>query len=248
VGLVGQADGGTPFLDEVGELPLSLQKTFLRVLQEKTYRPLGGQQELKSDFRLVTATNRDLDDMVREGLFREDLLFRIKSWVISLPPLRERAGDIMEIALHFNAEYQKRSGRGVKGFSPEFIEALTEYPWPGNVRELLTALETAIDKSRDDPVLYHSHLPSNIRVHTAQAALAKRRVFDDVPEPGPGGRETLPSLKEFREEGLAAMEKNYLSELMRITGGDIKEACRISGLSRSRLYSLLQEHRLTKGR
>jgi transcriptional regulator with PAS, ATPase and Fis domain len=85
------------------------------------------------------------------------------------------------------ADYQKRSGGGIKGFSPEFIEALTEYPWPGNVRELLTALETAIDKSRDDPVLYHSHLPSNIRVHTAQAALAKRRVLKDVPEPGPVG-------------------------------------------------------------
>jgi two-component system, NtrC family, response regulator len=243
-GLVGQADGGTLFLDEVGELPLSLQKTFLRVLQEKAFRPLGGQQELRSDFRLVAATNRDLASMVMEGLFREDLLFRIKSWVISLPPLKERAGDIMEIALHFTADYQKRSGKGIKGFSPEFIEALTENPWPGNVRELLTALETAIDKSRDEPVLYHNHLPSNIRVHTAQAALAKRRVFKDVPEPA--GPETLPSLKEFREEGLAAMEKNYLSELMRITGGDMKKACGISGLSRSRLYSLLQEHRLTK--
>ncbi len=246
VGLVGQADGGTLFLDEVGELPLSLQKTFLRVLQEKTYRPLGGQQELRSDFRLVAATNRDLDSMVREGFFREDLLFRIKSWVILLPPLRERAGDIMEIALYFTAEYQKRSGRGIKGFSPEFIEALTEYPWPGNVRELLTALETAIDKSRDDPVLYHSHLPSDIRVHAAQAALAKRRVSNNRSDSVPAGLEYLPSLKEFRQEGLAAMEKNYLNELMRMTGGDIKKACRISGLSRSRLYSLLQEHQVTK--
>ena len=243
-GLIGQADGGTLFLDEVGELPLSLQKTFLRVLQEKAYRPLGGQRELNSDFRLVAATNRDLDDLVGEGLFREDLLFRIKSWVISLPPLRERTGDIMEIALHFRAESQKRSGRGIKGFSPEFIEALTEYPWPGNVRELLSALETAIEKSRDDPVLFHNHLPSNIRVHTAQAALAKGRVSNGAP--GPGGPETLPSLKELREEGLAAMEKNYLSELMRITAGDIKKACGISGLSRSRLYSLLQEHGLGK--
>ncbi len=247
VGLVGQADVGTLFLDEVGELPLSLQKTFLRVLQEKTYRPLGAQQELRSDFRLVAATNRDLDGMVREGLFREDLLFRIKSWIISLPPLRERAGDIMEIALHFTAEYQNRTGKGIKGFSPEFIGALTEYPWPGNVRELLSSLETAIDKSRDDPVLYHSHLPSNIRVHAAQAALAKGRVLKEAPNPGPAGPENMPSLKEFREEGLAAMEKNYLKELMRITGGDIKEACRISGLSRSRFYSLLQEHQITKG-
>lgn len=245
-GLVPQADGGTLFLDEVGELPLPLQKTFLRVLQEKTYRPLGWQQELRSNFRLVAATNRDLDKMVREGLFREDLLFRIKSWVIALPPLRERAGDIMEIALNFASEYRKRSGGVIKGFSPEFIEALTKYPWPGNVRELLTALETAIDKSRDDLVLYHNHLPSYFQVNVAQAALGKNSVPEDIPQPGPGVSESLPPLKRFREERLAKMEKDYLSELMRITGGDVKKACDISGLSRSRLYSLLQEHQVTK--
>ena len=244
-GLVGQADGGTLFLDEVGELPLTLQKTFLRVLQEKTYRPLGAQRELRSDFRLVTATNRNLDQMVRDGLFREDLLFRIKSWVIALPPLRERSGDAFEIAMNFISAYSKRTGRGVKGISPEFVEGITAYPWPGNVRELLMALETAIDMSRDEPVLHHNHLPFHVRVYVAQAALGKARNSDRPLEPQTVFPENLPSLKQFREEGISEMEKKYLAELMRITAGDIKKACMISGLSRSRLYRLLQDHRFT---
>jgi two-component system, NtrC family, response regulator len=245
-GLVKQADGGVLFLDEIGELPLSLQKAFLRVLQEKTFRPIGGRLEVRSDFRLVAATNRDLDEMVSKGLFREDLLFRIKSWVVSLPPLRERTGDIMEITLRFSEVCQKRSGGGTKGFSPEFIEALTAYPWPGNVRELLMALETAIEKSQDESTLYHKHLPAHIRVQVARAALGKNRSSRDASKIGKAESDRLLSFKEFRARGLVAIEKEYLQELLHLSGGDIKKACEISNISRSHLYRLLQEHRLTE--
>ncbi len=245
VGLVKQADGGTLFLDEIGELPLSLQKAFLRVLQEKTFRSLGGQQELGSDFRLIAATNRDLDEMVSEGLFREDLLFRIKSWVIALPPLRDRTGDIMEIALDFCKRYAGRTGGGIKGFSPEFIESLTVYPWPGNVRELLTALETAIETARDEPTLYHNHMPSHIRIHVARAVLEKSHASSDGTNGGGSPAENIFPLKEFRAQELNRIEEEYLLKLMHVTCGDIHKACEVSEMSRSRLYRLLREHHLT---
>ena len=125
VGLIRQADGGTLFLDEVGELSLTIQKTFLRVLQEHSFQPLGSRQELKSDFRVVAATNRDLTQMAQAGRFRQDLLFRLAAFAIEIPPLRERAEDIRELAFHFTARFCERYGSEIKGFSPEFFEALT---------------------------------------------------------------------------------------------------------------------------
>ena len=123
-GLVRQAHCGTLFLDEVGELPLNMQKAFLRVLQERRFRPLGGSREIESDFRLVAATNRNLDQMVRAGQFREDLLFRLRSYVIELPPLRERPEDLQELARFYADRFCERYGLPSKGFSPDFIRTL----------------------------------------------------------------------------------------------------------------------------
>ena len=142
-GLIRQADGGTLFLDEVGELSPSVQKSFLRVLQEHRFRPVGGKEEIVSDFRLIAASNRDLDDLVRHKQFREDLLFRLRTFTIELPPLRERLEDIEALVRHYIAQLAQEHGTQPKNFSPEFIDLLTQYPWPGNVRELVHALERA---------------------------------------------------------------------------------------------------------
>lgn len=235
-GLIKEADGGTLFLDEVGELPLHVQKSFLRVLQERRFRPLGSKIELQSDFRLVAATNRDLDRMVRDGDFREDLLFRLKSVTINLPPLRERTGDIKELALLHVAKTCERYKIGLKGFAPEFIDALNCYPWPGNVRELLHTIERAVTAAYHEPTLFPNHLPNEIRIYLAKASLGKAATKNTDEDALTSG--DIPCLREFRE----AMDKKYLQDLMVRTGGNIREVSRLSGVSRSRLYELLKLH------
>jgi two-component system NtrC family response regulator len=234
-GLVRQAHRGTLFLDEIGELPLSLQKTFLRVLQEHRFRPVGGENEVESDFRLVAATNQNLDKMVEAGRFRTDLLFRIRTFTIQLRPLRTRRKDIKELAIHFMTKFGDRYKTGTKGFSPEFFDALIAYDWPGNVRELLSAMEWAITVARQEPTLFPKHLPTEIRVKIARSS---------VKAPAHAGGEDLALTLRPIESHRHQMESQYLHELVVATKGDIQAACRISGLSRSRLYALLKKHRI----
>ena len=139
-GLVYQANKGTLFLDEVGELPLSIQKKFLRVLQEGRFRPIGKSSEVESDFRVISATNRDLDDLVAKKAFRKDLLFRLRSITIDLPPLRERPEDIQDLTNHYLKRHSKKYGIKPKRVSAGFRDILMQYSWPGNVRELIHAL------------------------------------------------------------------------------------------------------------
>jgi two-component system NtrC family response regulator len=135
-GLVAQADNGTLFLDEIGELPMAIQKAFLRFIQERRYRPVGGNKEVVSNFGLVAATNRNLDDMVRKGQFRDDLLHRLKTIQIVLPPLREHKEDIKALTQHYVTQFCLHHKMPIKGFTPEFFGVLETYDWPGNVREL----------------------------------------------------------------------------------------------------------------
>jgi two-component system NtrC family response regulator len=238
-GLIKQADGGTLFLDEVGELPLNAQKTFLRVLQEHCFRPVGGNREIKSDFRLTVATNRDLNRMVREGKFREDLLFRLHAFTIELPPLRKRSGDIRELCFHYVNKLCTRYGKEIKGFFPEFMDTLCSYEWPGNIRELVNALESALAVASSEPILFPKHLPTNIRIHIARDAVHKKESL-----PIPNGE--MGTLKERRECAIASEERKYLQELMALTGGNIGKACEISGLSRVRLYVLLKQYNIKR--
>ncbi|NVM22503.1 MAG: sigma-54-dependent Fis family transcriptional regulator [Desulfobacterales bacterium] len=244
VGLVKQADGGTLFLDEVGELPLSVQKAFLRVLQERRFRPLGDKQEIESDFRLVAATNRNLDQMVEAGKFRDDLLFRLRSFTMELPHLRERRGDIREIAMHYMARLCDRHATGTKGLSPEFLETLISYGWPGNVRELVNTMEKVLATSGDDPILFPKHLPTNIRVKVARDSVSKEPPAKSIPKPHEPVK-ALASLRDFRMAAASEAEKEYLQNLLSLTEDNIKEACRISRLSRSRLYELLKKHKIS---
>ncbi len=240
-GLIRQAHRGTLFLDEVGELPPAVQKAFLRVLQEHRFRPVGGRKELESDFRLVAATNRDLEALVEKGRFREDLLFRLRSVTIALPPLRERAEDIRGLAMSHVMRLCDRYRKEAKGFSPEFLSALAGYDWPGNVRELLNTLEGALAIAGSEPILFEKHLPTNIRVRMVRSAFENGPKGSVRPTDGAEAEsDSLPPFRDYREE----MERRYLLDLMARSAGDMKAACEVSGLSRSRLYELLKKYRV----
>ncbi len=246
-GLIKQADGGTLFLDEIGELPLLIQKRFLRVIQEHRFRPVGGRQEIESDFRLIAATNRDLGGMVQEGRFREDLLFRLRTLSIESPPLRELLEDIKKLTLFYMNDLCERFGIVPKGASPEFWSIVTEYKWPGNVRELIQALEKALLSAKDEPMLYPKHLPTYIRIHVARKFYPKKPLSQARPEPGSNTPRAAQKLKEFRSAAVAEAERQYMKDLVSVTGGDADRACRISGLSRSRFYTLLRKYRPAAG-
>ena len=242
-GLFGEANGGTLFLDEVGELPPIMQKAFLRVLQERRFRPVGAQREQDSDFRLVAATNRNLDQMVQAGQFRDDLLFRLRSFVISLPPLRERPDDIKEIARYYMDKCCERYGLSPKGCCPDFMETLLAYSWPGNIREFMNTIERTIVAAREEPVLFAQHLPAPIRIQVAQT---RRHEPPESRRAAPTGPVELPKLNDFRDTVYAQAEKQYLHDLMSLANNDIGTACRLSGLSQSRLYALLKTHELQR--
>ena len=144
------ANGGTIFLDEVGELPAALQVALLRVLQEGEFERVGGTETLKTDARVVAATNRNLDEAVREGRFRSDLLFRLNVFPVAMPALRERKGDVALIAGHHARQYAAKLGKRIRGVSPSAMEALLAYPWPGNIRELHNLVERAVILARGE--------------------------------------------------------------------------------------------------
>jgi two-component system NtrC family response regulator len=241
-GLIKQGDGGTLFLDEIGELPFSIQKNFLRFLQEHRFRPLGAEKEIDSDFRIISATNRNLDQLIQSGHFREDLLFRLRSLTIHLPALREHPEDIVAIAVYYAAKICKRSGLEVKQLSQDFLDAIVSYTWPGNVRELINALERAIAVALSSPTLFRKHLDSSIRVQLARAMVAKKRPTDEEDDQAIVRPPQMVKLKELRDSAYEKIEKKYLHELMEKTGGDIMQACKISDISRARLYQLIKKH------
>jgi len=244
-GLIRQADGGTLFLDEVGELSPKLQKAFLRVLQERRFRPVGSKKEIKSDFRLIAATNRELDQMVRKKMFRKDFLYRLKSICIQLPPLRDRLEDIKDLVVYLTDKIFTRHEIDSKGYSPDFITALNQYEWPGNIRELLNTLEATISKALYEPILFPKHLPEPIRIKMAQSTLTTEpssKHIENAWSHDDDKSSRMPSFKIYRESSLARVESRYFGKLMELTHGNIKQSCAISGLSRTRLYTLLKKH------
>jgi two-component system NtrC family response regulator len=242
--LIKQADGGTLFLDEIGELPLSIQVSFLRVIQEHRFRPVGGHQEIASDFRLVAATNRNLEKMVQEGRFREDLFFRLRAIVIDLPPLRDILNDVEELTLFYMNALCERFEIEPKKFSPEFWNVAAEYRWPGNVRELVHALEKALLSAKEEPMLFPKHLPTYIRIQVARNSFQKMQSGGGLPEKGSPvvPFRALP-LKDIRKAAVSDAEKKYIHDLLSSVEGNTSKAFPISGLSRSRFYTLLRKYR-----
>jgi two-component system NtrC family response regulator len=253
-GLVKEADGGTLFLDEIGELPLSIQKKFLRVLQERRFKPVGSTQEIKSNFRLICATNRDLDKMVDDGLFRNDLLFRLRTFSIELPPLRACKQDLRELVLYYIDQLCRHYGMENKGFVPEFVEALAAHDWPGNVRELISTLEKAILADREAPTLFPMHLPRNVRLNFIKSSIDEKR--QAVPESSSdvpllhGDSFSIsvrfshppPPLKQLRDQVTEQLECIYLKQLMSHAQKDLNRISRLSGLSKPRIYALLKKY------
>ncbi|HBR05645.1 MAG TPA: hypothetical protein DD766_00570 [Desulfovibrio sp.] len=232
------------FLDEVGELPLDLQAKFLRVLQERRFRPVGAARESESRFRLVAATNRDIASLAAENRFRSDLMFRLRAFVIELPPLRERKDDIKDLVQHYLARTGGRNRGGIKGVSPEFVQALWRHHWPGNVRELFQVLETSLASAQEESILYPQHLPVELRVQIARDTAAPA-----APAAAETGGMPMPDLqawKEYRDKAMDVVERLYFRDLMNHCRGDLHKACEISGLKPARLYQLMQKHGIAR--
>jgi two-component system NtrC family response regulator len=235
-GLIRHADKGTLFLDEIGELPLSTQKSFLRVLQERAFCPVGSQEECKSDFRLICATNRDLAVMADQNLFRDDLLYRLRGMSLNLPPLSQREGDIPLLVDHFLNRLIQRYGQEKKECLPDFMEYLASYSWPGNVRELSQAVESAFAQAVYSPMLFTQHLPVHIRTAHARANVRGKEMSTRPFVQGSGA--TVLSWREAKD----AFEQEYTRRILHQSDGNIMEAGRLSGLSRTRLYQLIKKY------
>ena len=258
IGLIKLADNGTLFLDEIGEMPLSIQKAFLRVLQERTFRAVGDTLEQTSNFRLIAATNRYLDEMVENHEFRSDLLFRITTMRLLLPPLRERPEDIRDLAGFKASQLCAQYGMPVKTMDENFWETLQSYNWPGNVRELFNIIERSIIAAGAEENLFAMHLPRQLRIQVAKEQIRQMTGFHVLTD-GEGGESDedvrkigqeifqdifdrpLPSLKIFK----GTSEKIYLGELIRQCDGDIARILSTSGLSRSHFYALLKKYGLS---
>jgi two-component system NtrC family response regulator len=244
-GLIKRADGGTLFLDEVGELCLDMQKVFLRVLQERCFCPIGDTRETKSDFRLVAASNRNLAEMVKKGRFRDDLLFRLGSISIDIPPLRQRADDIKELAEHHLTGLCDSYNVAPKEVSSEFFGVLQAYAWPGNVRELFSALDAALANALHETTIFARHLPQNIRIEVARSRFDRQLSDEGSPTKQFGMTAALPNWQKFRRSHIEDGERLYLKALITLCQGNVLKAAQYSGLSRPHLYGLLRKYEIT---
>ncbi len=229
-GLVELADGGTLFIDEIGELPLPLQKKFLRFIQEKTFMRVGGTRFYKADVRIIAATNRNLEEEIRKGNFRSDLYFRLNTLVIEIPPLRERKEDIPLLLEHFIKVKSAEIGRSFKGFSKGFLEALLNYNWPGNVRELINVIERALILSPDG-YLSENILPSYIL--KGEDSLKKE----------------LPSINEMNSNktlNLKEIEKDLVLRALEINNWNQTKTAEYLGISRKQLINKMKKYGLSK--
>ena len=217
VGLLEAADGGTLFLDEIADLPFDLQAKLLRALQEREIRPVGSNERVRINVRVIAATNRDLEAAIRSGSFRQDLYFRLNVVQIKLPPLRERKSDIPLLVNHFLEKFSDPE-RPVRSISEEAMARLMAYDWPGNVRELENAIERALALG-SGPVLQLADLPSNL--HSSS------------PDRLPASDELLP---------LEELERRAIFRALRETGGDKLAAARLLGIGKTTLYRKLKQY------
>ena len=212
-GLMEHAKDGTFFLDEIGELPMSLQVKFLRVLEDHKIRRLGSNEEIEIDIRLISATNQNIEALIEKGRFREDLFYRINTFEIHLPPLRERQGDIQLLTHHFLNYFAETSEKAIQGISTEAMDVLCEYNWPGNVRELMHVMERAVALSEEGreitPDLLPEPIGDSLGVETQTKGHLKARV--------------------------AEFEKHIIQDVLKKHAGNITHAAKELGLTRDGL-------------
>ncbi|WP_028581936.1 sigma-54-dependent transcriptional regulator [Desulfogranum japonicum] len=224
-GLFLEADGGTLFLDEVGEIPLDLQPKLLRALEERCVRPVGGTSEQHFNVRIIAATNRDLESAIEDGLFREDLFYRLNVIHLHMPPLRARGGDVLLLANKFIEQFSERQNKAVTGISEPAAEKLLNYNWPGNVRELRNAMEHAVALTLYDKIVLED-LPEKIRMSAQDHFL-------------------LSSQDPMELITLEEMERRYIMYVLENTKGNRTMAARIMGVDRKTLYRKLQRYKQT---
>ncbi len=226
-GLFIQADSGTLFLDEIGELPLEMQPKLLRAIQERKVRPIGGTNEVSFNTRIISATNRDLEEEVDSGRFREDLFYRINVVRIKVPPLRSRGNDVLLLAQHFVDRLRTRTGKHVRGISAGAARKLLEYDWPGNVRELENSIERAVALTRFEEITVED-LPEKIRDYQSTQIVI-----------GGNDPEEFPTLEE--------VERRYIRRVLKAAGGNKTQTARILGMDRRTLYRRLDRLDLNEG-
>lgn len=233
-GLFTQAHGGTIFLDEIGDMPLATQSKLLRVLQERQFYPVGSEAPLAVDVRVIVATNKDLEEQAKKGLFRDDLFYRIHVIPVHLPPLRERKEDIVPLVEHFLKKCRQQMKKDVKGLTPEALRKLMLHDWPGNVRELENTIEYAVAMTRNDMVGEDYILPGKVTPSELGFGLnsARERSSAEV--------EGLKSLKDARD----AFERDYLTQVLALAEGNVSHAAKIAGKYRADFYDLLKKHDL----
>ncbi|MEO5820793.1 MAG: sigma-54 dependent transcriptional regulator [Vicinamibacteraceae bacterium] len=220
-GLIEVAERGTIFLDEIGEMSPLMQVKLLRVLQERVFRRVGGTDEVAADIRIITATNRDLVQMVAESKFREDLYYRINVIPLHLPPLRERGEDIPILAEHFVTRFAAELGKPVQGLAAESLSLLVQYHWPGNIRELENAMERAVALERT-PVILAASLPAAVRAAGGGHAAPTEDVLE---------ADTLPDSGFDLERHVREIERQYITEALRRTDGVKVKAADLLGMS-----------------
>ncbi|MBN2516772.1 MAG: sigma-54-dependent Fis family transcriptional regulator [Deltaproteobacteria bacterium] len=216
-GLFTRANEGTVFLDEIGDMPLSIQAKLLRVLQERRFYPVGGKEPIEVDIRLIVATNKDLEEEVKNGRFREDLYYRIHVIPIYLPSLRERKEDIPPLVEHFLKTFSREMNKKIKGITPQALQILMLRDWPGNVRQLKNTMEYAVAMTEDDMI-------------TEDLLQLQKEITPDEMKP----------LKEAK----ANFERSYLVHLMEITHGNVSQAAQLAGKYRADFYNLLKKYDL----
>jgi len=225
-GIFAQAEGGTIFLDEVGELPLSLQPKLLRALDEHKVRPIGAEKETSLDIRLIAATNIDLENAVKEGLFRMDLFFRINVMNINLPPLRARGNDILLLAQHFIEIFAKQYNKKVSSYSESVAKTLLGYDWPGNIRQLKNVIERAVALTGYDKLLPED-LPESLRTFNKPLSHFESNEFMSLPS-----LETLNDL--------------YIQHVLEVAGGNRTKAAFILGVDRKTLYRKINKNEVNE--
>jgi two-component system response regulator AtoC len=224
-GIFQEANGGTVFLDEIGELPLSLQVKLLRVLQENEIHPVGESRPVKVDVRIITATSKCLAEEVKRGAFREDLFYRLNVLNITLPPLRERPEDIPHLCRHFLDRFNAKMNKSIQEMHPAVMETLLAYAWPGNVRELENVMERAVLLS-EEAVLMPAHLPAGLG------------------EMADGGRGEARSDGFSLKEAQRVLEKRMITRALRETGGNRSQAARLLEISHPSLLSKIKVYEI----
>jgi DNA-binding NtrC family response regulator len=246
IGKFEQCNGGTIFLDEVGDMAPLVQAKLLRLLQEQRFERVGGNETIQTNVRIITATNRDLDAMTEDGTFRPDLYYRLNGFTIKLPPLRERGNDLLLLIDNFLAKFSRELGKALQRVSPDALKALTEYSWPGNVREMQSVLKKAL-LNMTGPILMPEFLPEEVLPESAKPS-STFAGEGDSPRAGVSVQDLAPFLEarlangseSVYAEAVEFMERYVVTRVLQVTAGNQSQAARILGITRGSLRNKTQ--------